>query len=440
LNKKSLLCLSFSKNFSISVKCMVKSKRKEAAPMPVLPDYEHFHGRHPETGSVHNILSYQGVSAPHTGKPYSEAMLLGVSGGIAFGYFTFAYEGYDPILSLLTRNTFDPLQTLLERLGIRQDLHQTNRASAGEANLLEALSNGRPVLVWADVFSLPYYGLAHEEKNWDMQPVVVYGYQDGMAYLAGPSKQPLIVPAEALTTARARVKKDKFRVVTLDAPDERKLPSAVQQGIRQCLQLYTEKPPKGARDNFGFAAFDKWAAMLVNTRNPHGWSRLFPPVPALLAALAGNAYLPGAYGWIVEWGTRPNADRDTYADFLDEAAKLLDKPELAPAAAAFRESAARWGDLAQALLPESVPLLFEARRLKDRRRQLLLESGMAVVEEIREINRKLGELREESLENFPLKDEALGEFLAEIKECVVDVRDAEQAAVDLLREGMARSR
>jgi hypothetical protein len=49
--------------------------------MPVLPDYEHFHGRHPETGSVHNILSYQGVSAPHTGKPYSEAMLLGVSGG-----------------------------------------------------------------------------------------------------------------------------------------------------------------------------------------------------------------------------------------------------------------------------------------------------------------------------------------------------------------------
>jgi hypothetical protein len=66
--------------------------------------------------------------------------------------------------------------------------------------------------------------------------------------------------------------------------------------------------------------------------------------------------------------------------------------------------------------------------------------GWPLVEEIREINRKLGELREESLENFPLKDEALGEFLAEIKECVVDVRDAEQAAVDLLREGMARSR
>jgi hypothetical protein len=404
--------------------------------MPVLPDYEHFHGRHPETGSVHNILSYQGVSAPHTGEPYSEALLLGVSGGVAFGYFTFAYQGYDPILSLLTRNTFDPLQTLLERLGIRQDLHQTSRASAGEANLLEALSNGRPALVWADVFSLPYSGLSREEKDWDMQPVVVYGYQDGRAYLAGPSKQPLIVPAEALTTARARVKKDKFRVVTLDAPDERKLPAAVQQGIRQCLQLYTEKPPKGARDNFGFAAFDKWAAMLTNTRNPQGWARLFPPGPALLAALAGSAYLPGAYGWIVEWGTRPNADRDTYADFLDEAAKLLDKPDLAPAAAAFRESAASWGDLANALLPESVPLLFKAHQLKDRRRQLLLESGMGAVEEIREINRKLGELRAQAMQDFPLTGQAALEFLSNLSESVMEISRVEQQAVEVLRETM----
>jgi hypothetical protein len=402
--------------------------------MPVLPDYEHFHGRHPETGSVHNILAYQGVSAPHTGEPYSEALLLGVSGGIAFGYFTFAYEGYDPILSLLTRNTFDPLQTLLERLGIRQDVHQTNRASAGEANLVEALSNGRPALVWADVFSLPYYGLSHQEKEWDMQPVVVYGYQDGMAYLAGPSKQPLIVPAETLTTARARVKKDKFRVVTLDAPDERKLPAAVQQGIWQCLQLYTEKPPKGARDNFGFAAFEKWAAMLVNTRNPQGWTRLFPPGPALLAALAGNAYLPGAYGWIVEWGTSANADRDTYADFLDEAAKLLDKPDLAPAAAAFRESAARWGELANAVLPDNVPLLFEARRLKDRRRQLLLESGMAAVEEIREINHVLAGLREQALEDFSLTGQAVLNFLSHLREYVMEINRAEKQAVDLLRQ------
>jgi hypothetical protein len=413
---------------------------KEENLMPVLPGYQHFNGHHYETGSVHNMLSYQGYKAPHTGKPYSEALLLGVSGGITFGYFTFAYEGYDPILALLTRNTFDPLQTVLERLGIPQNVEQTSRAATGEQNLLDALENGRPALVWADVFGLPYYGLPADDKMWDMRPVVVYGLEQGQAYLAGPSSQPLVIPAEALAAARAKVKKEKFRLVTLDAPDERKLTGAVQQGIWQCIQLFTEKPPKGARDNFGFAAFDKWAAMLTNTRNPQGWARLFPPGPALLAALAGNAYQPGAYGWIVEWGSDPNADRTTYADFLEEAAQLLEKPELTQAAAAFRECAARWGALAQALLPVDMPLLGEARRLKDRRRQLMFESGSAATDEIREINRKLGALREESLENFPLNDEALGEFLTEIKECVVEVRDAEQAAVDMLREEMARSR
>ena len=66
---------------------------------------DNFTGRHWETGSIHNALAMQGIKAPHTGKPYSEAFLLGVSGGIAFGYFLFEYKGYLPHLALLTRNT-----------------------------------------------------------------------------------------------------------------------------------------------------------------------------------------------------------------------------------------------------------------------------------------------------------------------------------------------
>ena len=74
--------------------------------MPTLTDYQHFDGRHHETGTIHNYFAYTGVAAPHTGRPYSEALLLGVSGGIVMGYFTFAYKGYDPHVALLTRNTF----------------------------------------------------------------------------------------------------------------------------------------------------------------------------------------------------------------------------------------------------------------------------------------------------------------------------------------------
>ena len=61
--------------------------------MPTLTDYTQFEGRHWDTGSVHNFYAYRGVTAPHTGKPISEALLLGISGGIVFGYFSFAYDG-----------------------------------------------------------------------------------------------------------------------------------------------------------------------------------------------------------------------------------------------------------------------------------------------------------------------------------------------------------
>ena len=103
---------------------------------------DRFHGRHWETGSIRNALAMQGFVAPHTGKPFSEALLLGVSGGITFAYFTFEYKGYLPHLALLTRNTFDPFPTILERLGIAQDVRQTNKAEIAEKNLIEALDNG----------------------------------------------------------------------------------------------------------------------------------------------------------------------------------------------------------------------------------------------------------------------------------------------------------
>jgi hypothetical protein len=237
--------------------------------------------------------------------------------------------------------------------------------------------------------------------------------------------------------ARARVKKDKFRVVTLDPPDERKLPAAVQQGIWQCIQLNAEKPPKGTRDNFGFAALQKWAGMLTNTRNPQSWERFFPPGPRMFSALAGNAFLPGAYSWIAHWGTRPGADRSTYADFLDEAGVVLNKPGLSEAGERFRESGGLWQDLAAALLPEEVSLLAEARRVKDRRHRLFLEQGGAAEQEIREINTRLKELREEAGREFPLSAEEAADFRAGLAERVLSIHDKEQEAIEALRSVMS---
>jgi hypothetical protein len=404
--------------------------------MPILPSYHHFAGRHRETGSICNALAYQGVKAPHTGQPYSEALLLGVSGGVAFGYFTFDYAGYDPILALLTRSTFDPMQTIFERLGIAQNIHHTADPGKGEANLVDALENGRPAIVWADIFSLPYTAIGPEKGWWDMQPVVVFGYESGQAYLADRSAQPLVISAEELTRARARVKKDKFRVLTLDPPDPRKLASAVQKGIWQCLSLYTEAPPHGARYNFGLAAFLHWADMLTNTRNKASWERFFPPGNRLYAALAGAPGHPGAFGWIQTYGAAPGAERGLYADFLDEAALILEKPGLGHAAEGFRAGALAWRDLAAALLPDGLPLLEDSRRLLQRRHTLFIEHGAAGLDEIHQIDDRLAEIKAAAAERFPLTPSETTALRLDLSRRVLHIHDLERRALETLQSAM----
>ncbi|HLE05327.1 MAG TPA: BtrH N-terminal domain-containing protein, partial [Anaerolineales bacterium] len=313
--------------------------------MPVLPRFDQFEGRHWETGSVSNALAYAGARVPQTKQRYSEALLLGISGGAAFGYFVFDYKGHDPHVALLSRNTFDPLQTLLERLAIPQDLFQTSDPKKGERNLIEVLESGRPAIVWADAFSLPYNSPAADQAIWGMLPILVYGHEDGKAYIADRSGKPLSSTADELARARARVKKDKFRVLALGAPDPKKLPGAIQKGIWQCIELFTEPPPKGTRDNFGFAAYQKWANMLTNTRNPQSWERLLAPGSRMYAALAGSEHQPGAFGWARTFPSNQVDDRKLYADFLDEAALILRKPKLKPAGEKFRASSAAWEEL-----------------------------------------------------------------------------------------------
>src|SRR5215216_7454128 len=142
--------------------------------MPTLKNYYHFGGRHYETGTVHNALAYSGVRAPHTGQPISEALLLGISGGITVGYFTFEYQGYDPHIALLPRNTFDPLETIFERLAIPREILQTSKPEIGLKNLLQTLENGTPAIVWVDRFGLNYNLLSHDERNWMALSTLVY--------------------------------------------------------------------------------------------------------------------------------------------------------------------------------------------------------------------------------------------------------------------------
>ena len=401
--------------------------------MPTLTNYTQFDGLHWETGTIRNALDYQGVKAPHTNKPFSEALLMGISGGPVMGYFNFIYEGHDPHARLLTRNTFDPWDNLLSRMGVIQNVMHTNKADKAVKNLMETLEDGVPAIVWADMFSLPYNDLSWGEDMWAMMPILVYGYDEvnGTGQIADRSFKPLEISTETLAKARARVKKDKHRIITLEKPDEGKLISAVQAGIWDSIKLYTEKPPKGSKNNFGLAAYQNWAKMLTNTKNRLSWEKQYPAGRMLFAALISQ------YSDINTFGKNSPFERDKFADFFDEAATLLNNSALNEVAHYYRKSSEAWANLNDALLPKDQPMLGDVRTLLDKQHQLFLHEGNDSTEERTQNLHQINALKTESETNFPLSENEIVALRENIQQHVLAIHDIEAEAVNLMKTAMA---
>jgi hypothetical protein len=221
--------------------------------------------------------------------------------------------------------------------------------------------------------------------------------------------------------------------MTLDAPQTTKLAGAVHKGICQAISLFTEDPPRGARHNFGFAAYEKLADMLVNTRNKQSWQRLFAPGVRMYQALAGSPVQPGAYQWVNTWGSADGADRGLYADFLLEAVQILKKPSLKESAEKFRESHKLWLDFADALLSDDIPLLGESKKLIQKKHDMFIDEGDSAVPQKKEINSRLNELSSQSKNDFPLSNAQAADFRANLRDILLKICRVEREAIDLLQ-------
>lgn len=405
--------------------------------MPSLDNYNSFGGRHWETGSVHNALDFQGAKAPHTGKAYSEDFLLGLSGGITFGYFTFQYSDLEPQLALLTRNTFDPFQTLLERMGVVQDLYQSANKNKGLDNLNHVLEEGQAAIVWADSFSMPYEAHASRTDYWAMYPIVVYSHDGQQAKIADRAKVPLLVSAADLEFARAKIKKDKFRVMSISAPKEEKLIRSVNLSIWQCIRIFTEAPPKGSKNNFGFNAYAHWANMLINQRNKQSWSRFFHSKSGHFSAIAGFGPFPGLLDWVNAWGDE-GADRARYARFLDEAALLLNLPKLNDSALLFMESHQAWQSFSSIAAPSHIPLLAEANRLIQNRNRLFTDLGGESLKDRQAINVELSTLSSEWTNWQADQEKIILQHRDEMAQAVLKISEIEEKAISHLASVMAK--
>ena len=395
----------------------------------VLEGYRLLGGVHTETSALRNMLAFHGVTAPHSGEPFTEAMLLGIGGGIGGGYWVFEFEGIPPAMALGARHEWQHSPGLfIPRIGDRINVTTTVRETAGrkgaETQLREALAAGKPAAVAVDMASVPHTMLPEHLVKYMYHLVVVCGLDDeaGTVTVDDRARTPFTMTLAELADDRQAITSMKHRLVTIEPGGAFDLANAINAGIAACADGLLNPPIR----NFGIAAWKKWADLIANPKDKKGWPKVFTPGPNLYSGLRG------IYQSIEAGGNGSGMMRGMYADFLDEAATAIERPALAELATAWREIAGQWTALANAALPDSTPLFSEARTLLHRREQVFLSDGANGLAERREIDERLTEIQAAMTSGFPLDEAQSTVLLNDLRERLLDIHAAEVEAAQAL--------
>jgi hypothetical protein len=387
-------------------------------------------GVHPDTHAIVGVLANRGLVAPHTGQPLSEAMVLGAGGGLGAGYILWEFKAHDlRTLVFGFRNSWqypDRWATkTCARLGVPAAVHETGSARKADGELRAAVGQGVPAIAWADQQLLGYRHLPDWLDGYGGPPVTVYGIDDetGTALVDDRNRAPLTVSLDALAAARARVGSYQHRLLMLDAPaaelDTERLRRAVRDGLTEQVEHLSRRS-----DSFSLPAFRKWARLLGDGRNAKAWPKVFADRVSLFDACLSVYENVEPVGW------GGGNLRGLYAEFLDEAAGLLEAPDLGKAAAAYREAEASWQVVAGTAMPADREPFAEARRLTVRL-QDQVEAGDAAQEEAAATAARLWALRGRWRHQFP-GDTDVEALLAALAAAVSAAGDAEEAALAVL--------
>ncbi len=344
-------------------------------------EYQLLGGTHPDTHAIAGVLANRGLLAPHTGQPLSEAMVLGAGGGLGAGYILWEFKAHDSrSLVLGFRNSWQyPDRWALKvcaRLGVPAGVHETGSAFRAEQELRAAVDKGVPVIAWADQQLLGYRHLPAWLEGRGGPPVTVYGIDEagGAALVDDRNRAPLTVPLDALARARARVGSYKHRQLVLDAPAAELDTDGLRAAVRDGLAEQVEHLGRRS-DSFALPAFRKWA-------------------------------------------------------------RLLETPGLGTAAAAYREAAARWHEVAEVASPAGREPFAEARR-RTVQLQDQVERGDAGRAEAAATAAALWALRDRWRPEFPGGDQEVEALLADLAAAVTAAADAEEAALAVLAGALA---
>jgi hypothetical protein len=386
-------------------------------------------GIHPQSSGLRNILAFYGTRAPHTGEPYTEAMVFGIAGGLGVSHWTWEFKGRPPMATIFFRNMLERdegfFRRACARLKVPVELFESRSATKATAALQQMLGDRKAGLAWLDLASLPYQLQPPELVTWFGHEAVVCGYDapNDCYELDDRAPRAWHVEAQTLAKARAAITSNKHRLAIAGRPTEYPdLSSAVEAGIRDCVEAMLSPPIK----NLGLPALEKWAGLVKHPRDKKGWPTVFPPGPALFEALAST------YSSIVCAGTGGDALRGLYADFLDEARTVSGRDEYGEAAEIFRLSGRLWRRLAKSLLPDDVGPLRKTRSLLNTNRRLFEGEGAPVLPGIRANIAELDGLRRQVEQAFPMSVERTQTLLDSLAEQLLAIHEVESEAVSRL--------
>jgi hypothetical protein len=393
----------------------------------------HFPGSVPATTALRILLTHAGIRSPHTGAPFSEAMIFGIAGGVGIGVFSFFYEVEDFAGFFVAgrHQWYDDLSYLqgaLTSLGLTPIVQETSGAKTAAAQLTKAVAGGRPCIAWVDMASLPHRGMPEKLRGMTYHVITVYEVDEakGTALIGDLTDEPIEISLEDLETARARIAKQKYRLLSI-APNEAPVPdlgTLVDDGLRRCRDGLLNPTIPQSKSNAKLEALQKWADRLTSTKDPERWERVFRHGANLWRGL-NYVYL-----YIELYGTGGGLYRPLFADFLDEAAARTGRSELKTLAARYDELGRDWSALADASLPDDVPACRQAKDVRLRIAELRHEGGPA--EEARAAWSALADLERAATASFPMSEDSSRALRAEMSARVLSLYEREAGALETL--------
>ena len=269
--------------------------------------FNHVQTAHCESGVISNLFRHYGLTI-------SEPMAFGIGAGIFFGHLPFVkVNGVPGTTYRIWPGAI--FQRVCSRLGVKMQSQKFSSPEKAMQELDRVIGEGIPVGVLSSVYYLPYFPPAYR-FHFNAHNLVIYG-KNGDNYRVSDPIMDVATEIDPKSLAEARFAKGfpepKGKMYyPLQVPSGVSLQKPIRQGIEQACHYMLKIP-----------------VPLFGVKGIRFLAKRVKHYPEKLSDRKATLYLGNIIRMQEEIGTGGAGFRFMYAAFLQEAADLLQQPELA---------------------------------------------------------------------------------------------------------------